>query len=119
MSLHYVAINIYMPLPFSALQISDNTVQYTQQSMWYEDTLQDLYADSLPDVPSDCLDVSDSSYSDSGSNTSTPGLKSIPLTTNRSYDQNFLKKISVQTTIKISLKFHFEILLKLWTQSVD
>jgi len=30
------------------------------------------------------------------------------LTTNRRYDQNFLKKMSIQTTIKMSLKFQIE-----------
>jgi hypothetical protein len=33
-----------------------------------------------------------------------------PSGTNPSYDQNLLKKISIQTTIKVLLKFHFEML---------
>ena len=35
------------------------------------------------------------------------------------YDQNFLKKISIQTTIKMSLKFYFELHFKLCAQTVD
>jgi len=42
--------------------------------------------------------------------TATPQqLMIIPLTTNWSYDQNFLKEISFHATTKISLKFHFEL----------
>jgi len=41
--------------------------------------------------------------------TATLQLMTIPLTTNWSYDQNFLKKISFNATIKMSLKFHFEL----------
>jgi len=43
----------------------------------------------------------------------------IPLTTNRSYNQNFLKKISIQTTTEMSLKLHFKLYFQLCAQSVD
>jgi len=36
--------------------------------------------------------------------TATPQLMTIPLTTNWSYDQNFLQKISIQSSRKMSLK---------------
>jgi len=41
--------------------------------------------------------------------TATPQLMTIPLTTNWSYDQNFLKKISFHATRKMSLTFHSEL----------
>jgi hypothetical protein len=51
--------------------------------------------------------------------TATPRLTTIPRTTNRSYDQNFLKKMSIQTTIKIPLKSHLELHFEFRAQSVD
>ena len=47
-----------------------------------------------------------------------PWLTIVPLMTNWSYNQNFLKKISIQTTIKMSLKFHVDLHLNC-TYSVD
>jgi hypothetical protein len=41
--------------------------------------------------------------------TATPRLTTVRLMINRSYDKNFLIKILIQTTIKIPLKFHFEL----------
>jgi len=38
-----------------------------------------------------------------------PDLQQSHLTTNRSYDKNFLQEISIQSTINISLKFYFEL----------
>ena len=38
-----------------------------------------------------------------------PGHTTIPLMTNQSYDKSFLKRISVQTATKMSLKFNFEL----------
>lgn len=45
----------------------------------------------------------------------------ILLVTNESYDQDFIKRLSIQTTVKISLKFYFELELhfELCSQSVD
>lgn len=48
-SLHCEAKNIYQPLP-SDLGIDDGMSQCKQQSMWGENILQDLHADSLSDL---------------------------------------------------------------------
>lgn len=41
-------------------------------------------------------------------NTATPQLMTIPLMASRSYNQNFIKKIWIQTAIKMSWKFYFK-----------
>lgn len=38
-----------------------------------------------------------------------PDLQQSHLMTDRSYEKNFLKEISIQTIIKISLQFYFEV----------
>ena len=48
-----------------------------------------------------------------GHSTATPKL-----TTNWSYNTNFLKKISFRTSVKMSLKFHFELPLLRWRNFV-
>ena len=40
--------------------------------------------------------------------TAIPWIMTISIMSNRNYDQNFLKKMLIQTAIKITLTFHFE-----------
>ena len=51
--------------------------------------------------------------------TATRQVTTIPLMTNQSYDQNFLKKISIQSIIVMSLQFHFKLHFELCAQSFD
>jgi hypothetical protein len=51
--------------------------------------------------------------------TATRQVTTIPLMTNQSYDQNFLKKISIQSIIVMSLHFHFKLHFELCAQSFD
>jgi hypothetical protein len=46
-------------------------------------------------------------------------LTTFRLTTNRSYDQTVLKRVSIQTAVNMSLKSRFERHFKLCTQSID
>jgi hypothetical protein len=56
---------------------SDNTLGCKQQSMRDKKVFEALYAECLPHVPSDCLDDTDSSFSNCGKVIMYSGLKML------------------------------------------
>jgi hypothetical protein len=74
---HCETINIYRPAPLSAEQISNNTMGCKQQSMGNREVLYDLYAECLSVMSTDCLDVSNSSSSNSRKVIMCSGLKML------------------------------------------